>query len=123
MDRLEFSKSVDFGVDADFLKEKMGECMPGIVKFFDQTMGLYNIIGDKKCVVYATSPDSISVAFSVTMSNEEDARALKTDLDNMDTMIMYGMAYRVESAMLVGSVVTTVIKIPMQVEVGTVWKD
>lgn len=113
MDRIEFSQSVKFANDNSDVVQQIEGCMPGIVQFFDQTMGLYNIIGDKKCYVVAKSPNKVMAVYNLEMATEEDAAALMHDLQQQPLISIYGNQYAVSCSRLHDRVVEAAVTVMM----------
>lgn len=86
-DRIEFANSIDFGDQSDYI--------PGIIKFFDETMGLYNIVGNCNCNVVNATPGDKVVLYTVEMGSAEDAKSLESVILQQPVIQIYGRVFNV----------------------------
>lgn len=84
MDRLEFSESIDIDRTVQ-LKD-----------FFNEIMGLYNLIADYKNVSVSGSVKDQEVSFDLLFKTEKESKEMHS-LVNMKRIYLYGSSYMINS--------------------------
>lgn len=89
MDRVEFVNSLSFPDDI----------VPGIIKFFDQTMCLYNIIGGGLYSNINANGDDQSVCFDIKFESNEPMVKLESIINSMGNQAtIYGRIFIIQCA-------------------------
>ena len=84
MNRIEYVSSINFANEAnpDFNDQSI---ISGIIKYFDEAMGIYNLVGDKSFKhINACSNYDGSVSFNIELNSNHEADVLffEHDLKN-----------------------------------------
>lgn len=87
MDRLQFVQSIGY---ENFEKS--------IVRFFDENMALYNLIGEYKNINCITgNVDDKSITFDIKFDNISDSEKMCLIICNSKPICIYGGTYRIEA--------------------------
>lgn len=86
MDRLQFVKSIGY----DNFKES-------IVRFFDENMALYNLVGEYKNINCITgNVDDKSITFDLKFNNVSDSNKMYLGISENESICIYGCTYKIE---------------------------
>jgi hypothetical protein len=87
-DRISYINSINFHGQQD-------DVAPMIIRYFDETMGLYSVIGDNIVSIDATSVDG-SIIFYIKLKSISDADVLENSLEKTSSpIIVYGRAFSI----------------------------
>lgn len=86
MDRIEFVQSIDY---ENFEKS--------IVRFFDENMALYNLVGEYKNIGCITgNVDGSSITFDLTFNNKKDSKKMQAIIKDK-VVCIFECKYSIES--------------------------
>lgn len=96
MNRIEYVSSINFANEAnpDFNDQSI---ISGIIKYFDEAMGIYNLVGDKSFKhINACSNCDGSVSFNIELNSNHEADVLESIATSNSMINIYGRTFETE---------------------------
>ena len=96
MNRIEYVSSINFVNEAnpDFNDQSI---ISGIIKYFDEAMGIYNLVGDKSFKrINACSNYDGSVSFNIELNSNHEADVLESIASSNGIINIYGRTFETE---------------------------
>ena len=96
MNRIEYVSSINFANEAnpDFNDQSI---ISGIIKYFDEAMGIYNLVGDKSFKHNnACSNYDGSVSFNIELNSNHEADVLESIASSNSIINIYGRTFETE---------------------------
>ena len=97
MNRIEYVSTINFNsTTSPDSNDK--SIISGIIKYFDESMGLYNVVGDKSFAkINACENKDLSVSFNIELASKQDTDVLQSIIESNRMISIYGRTFEAGS--------------------------
>ena len=97
MNRIEYVSTINFNsTTSPDSNDK--SIISGIIKYFDESMGLYNVVGDKSFIqINACENADLSVSFNIELASKQDTDVLQSIIESNRIIGIYGRTFEAGS--------------------------